>query len=171
MIIKIPDTSGLTTATVLNPKISENKIPDTCSLVTTAVLNTRIGEFEIKIPDSAKYITTQKFNKLTAENFAASLKQANLVNKTDFDNKLISFNRKITSGKTKYLEVQKKTKKLSNLTKKDDNFSSGRIYFLSNDGSQNTFVYQLTLDMLELKKGSWKSKAVYNSKPLYCFHA
>ena len=52
----------------------------------------------------------------------------------------------------------------------------GRIYFKSNDGSQNTFVYQPTLDTLELKKGkgtdyvlSWKSKGVYNSKrkPLY----
>ena len=86
-----------------------NKIPDTSSLVTTAVLNTRIGELEIKIPDSTKYITNQKFHKLTAENFAASLKQADLVNKTDFDNKLISFNRKLTSNKTKYLQVQKKT--------------------------------------------------------------
>ena len=37
------------------------------------------------------------------------LKQANLVRKTDFDNKLISFNRKITSNKTKYLEVQENT--------------------------------------------------------------
>ena len=55
-----------------------------------------------------KYITTPVFNKLTTENFAARLKQTNLVSKTDFDNKLTSFNRKITSNKTKYLEVQKK---------------------------------------------------------------
>ena len=38
-------------------------------------------------------------------NFAARLKQANFVSKTDFDNKLISFNRTITSNKTKYLEI------------------------------------------------------------------
>ena len=44
-----------------------------------------------------KYITTQEFDKLTAENFVTRLKQANLVTKTDLDNKLISFNRKITS--------------------------------------------------------------------------
>ena len=44
---------------------------------------------------------------------------------------------------------------------------SGKIYFTSNDGSQNNFVYQLTLDTLELKKGkgtdyvlSWKSEGV-----------
>ena len=73
--------------------------------MTTTILNTKISEVENKIPDDSKYITTQKFNKLTAENFAARLKQADLVNKTDFDNKLASFNKGITSNKTKYLEV------------------------------------------------------------------
>ena len=47
-----------------------------------------------------KNITTPEFNKLTAENFAARLGQANLaskndianfVNKTDFDDKLKSY--------------------------------------------------------------------------------
>ena len=54
------------------------------------VLNTKISEVENKIHDGSKYITTQEFNKLTAENFAARLKQADLVNKTDFDSKLTS---------------------------------------------------------------------------------
>ena len=45
--------------------------------------------------------------------------------KTTFDNKLISFNRKIASNKIKYLE-----------------FVLVTIYFTSNDGSQSTFVYQ-----------------------------
>ena len=112
-------------------------------------------------------------NRLTAENFTARFKQADLVNETDFDNKLISFNKKVTSNETKYLEVQKK---LNSLTAKYYNFLLGRIYFTSNDGSQNTFVYQPMLDTLELEKGkgtdyvlSWKSKGVYNSnhKPLY----
>ena len=48
-----------------------------------------------KIPDHTNYITTQEFNKLTTENFAAWLKQANLVSQTDCDNKPISFNRKL----------------------------------------------------------------------------
>ena len=86
---------------------------DTTSLVSTIVLNTKVGEVDNKIPDHAKYITTQEFSKLHAENFAARLKQVNLVNKTDFDNKIISFNRKITSNKTKYLEVQKKLNSLT----------------------------------------------------------
>ena len=84
---KIPDTSGLVTTTVLNTKIREveNKIPNTSNLVTTNVLNTKISEVENKIPDNSNYVTIQEFNKLTAENFAARLKQADLVNKTDFD--------------------------------------------------------------------------------------
>ena len=59
--------------------------------MTTTVLNTKISEVENKIPDNSKYITTPEFNKLTAEVFAARVKQADLVNKTDFDNKLTSF--------------------------------------------------------------------------------
>ena len=64
--------------------------------MTTAVLNTKMSEVKNKINDHSKYITTQEFNNLTAEKFAAKFKRANLVSKTDFDNKLISFNRKIT---------------------------------------------------------------------------
>ena len=71
------------------------------------------------------------------------------MSKTDFDNKLISFNRKITSKKTKYLEI---LKKLSSVTTKDYNFFLCRIYFTSNDRSQSTFVYHSIPDTLELKK-------------------
>ena len=56
------------------------------------------------------------------------------MNRTDFDNKLTNFNRRITSNKTKYLEVQKK---LNSLITKDYNFFFGRNYFTNNDGSQN----------------------------------
>ena len=125
------------------------KIPDTCGIVTPTVLNTKISEVENKIPDYAKYIANQELNKSTAENFAARLTQANSVSKTDFDNKLISFNRKVTSNKRKYLED---LIKLNNLTTKYYNFLLGRMYFTSNDGSQITFVNQPTLDTLELKK-------------------
>ena len=122
-------------------------------------------------PNYAKYIITPEFNKLTAEDFKARLKEADLVTNTDFDKKLTNFNRKITSNKIKYLEIQKK---LNSLITKD--FLSGKIYFTSNDWSQNTFFYQSTLDTLELKEYkvtdyalSWKSKRVFNSKlkPLY----
>ena len=104
------------TVTVLNTKISEaqNKIPDTSSLVNTTILNLIISEVENEIPDHAKYITSPEFNKLTAENLVARLKQANLVTKTDFNYKLTSFNKRITSNKTKKLELKKKT--TNNLT-------------------------------------------------------
>ena len=97
------------TTTILNTKISEvkNKISNTSNLVTTTFLNTKISEVENKIPNLDKYITTPVINKLIAKHFTARLKQANLVTKTDFDKKLTSFNRNITSNKTKYLEVQK----------------------------------------------------------------
>ena len=91
-------------------------IPDTSSLVTTAVSNTKIIEVENKIADNSIYITTQKLNKLTVQNLSARLKQADLVKKTDFDNKLTSFNRRIASNKPKYLEVQNK---LNSLITKD----------------------------------------------------
>ena len=110
---------------------------------------TKISEIENKISNSFKYITTQEFNKLTAENFAARLKQGDLVRKTDFDNELTSANRGITSNKTNHLEVQKK---LNSLITNDYTFFLWKIYFPTNDGSQNKFLDQPTLDILELKK-------------------
>ena len=90
------------------------------------------------------------------------------MSKTDFDKKLANFNRKITPNKTKYSEVQKK---LNSLITNYYNFFLGRMYFTSHDGSQNTFFYQIALNILELKidKGTdyiltWKSNGVYNSK-------
>ena len=63
---------------------------------------------------NCKYITTQEFNKLTVETFAAWLKQPNLATKadiadfvkdTDFENKLKSLNKNNASNKTKHLEA------------------------------------------------------------------
>ena len=63
-----------------------------------------INEIDRKITDhNHNSITTPEFSKLTLENFAARLKQADLaskinvvdlVKKTDFDNKLLGFNKK-----------------------------------------------------------------------------
>ena len=73
--------------------------------MTITVFNTKISEVGNKIHNHDKYITTPEFNKLTAEKFTPRLKQANLVSKTDFDKNLMSFDRKITSNESKYLEV------------------------------------------------------------------
>ena len=76
------------------------------------VYETKIGEIKKKITvhDPSNSITNQEFNKLTTKNFKDRLKIANLVSKTGFENKLISFNRKITSNNTNYVELQKKPK-------------------------------------------------------------
>ena len=135
----------------LNKKIGDvdEKIPNTSDSVTTTVLNTKVSEVKNKNPDNSKHITTQEINKLTAESFAARLKPADLVNKADFDNKLISFNKRVTSNNRKHVEVQKT---LNSLITKYYNLFLGRTRFTSNYGSQNTFVYQPTLDTLEFKK-------------------
>ena len=59
--------------------------------------------------------------------------------------------------------------KVKLLLTKHYSFFLGRIYFTSDHGSQNIFVYQTIINVLELKKGksaeyiiSWKSKGVYN---------
>ena len=87
----------------MNAKISkvEGKIPDTSSFVAITVLNT----------NNCKYITTQKFNKLMPENFAARLKQADLVKKTNFDNKLTRFKNKLLQIKQNIQKLKKKIKK------------------------------------------------------------
>ena len=96
----IPNISGLATNAALTAV--ESKIPDVSSLVKKTGFDTKVGEIEKKLTDHNhdKYITTPEFNKLTAKNFAARLKQANLVTKTDFDDKLKGLNQKINSNKT-----------------------------------------------------------------------
>ena len=84
--------------------VVENKIPDFSSLVKETGYKIKTTELKKKCTDHNhnKYITTPKFNKLTAENFVARLKQANLVTKTDFDDELKNSTKKVTSNKTKY---------------------------------------------------------------------
>ena len=128
---------------------ANKKIPDVSGLVTTTVLNLNIGSLYKKNTDyvaklseikkkklkhdyNNKYVTTKKFNRLLAENYTASLKQANLatksdiddfVEKTGFDDKLRNLNKKVTSNKKKQVEIKKKltdrTKKLHKYQKKD----------------------------------------------------
>ena len=83
---------------------------------------TSLTAVENEIPDYSKYITTPEFSKLTAENFAARLAQANLTNKndianfvkrTDFDAKLQNLNKKFTSNKTKCVFVENELNELS----------------------------------------------------------
>ena len=80
----------------------------------------------------------QKFNKLTTENFAARLKQANVITKTDFDDKLKSLNQKINLNKTKYFLLENEFKKVKTF---DSSYFIGKRYF-EGDGTQNYLVFQ-----------------------------
>ena len=83
---------------------------------------------------SNKYITTQEFNKSTAQNFAARLAQANLATKNDiaalvkqthFGDKLKTLNKKITSDKLSYVLVENELKKLQTF----DSFYWSKLLF------------------------------------------
>ena len=77
-----------------------------------------------------KYISISEFNKLTAENFAARLSQANLITKTDLDTKLRSLNKNINLNKTKHLALENKLEKTF-----DSSDFRGKIHFVDNDGT------------------------------------
>ena len=77
-------------------------------------------------------------NTLAASVFNTRLAQANLITKTDFDAKLSSLNRKITSNKSKHLLVENELKKLKTF---DSSYFIGKSHF-EQDGTQNYLVFQ-----------------------------
>ena len=109
---KIPDISKLATKTAL--ATVENKIPDVSKFVNKTDYNTEVIEIENKLTNHNhdKYIDTLEINKLTADAFNARIAQANLITKTEFDSRLSSLNRKITSNKTKHLLIENELNKL-----------------------------------------------------------
>ena len=93
-------------------------MPDASSLVKKKTdYDAKILNLENKVTnkDHDKNINTSEFNKLTTENFKATLAKASLVTKTDFDDKQKSLNKKNTPNKTKHLLVENKFEKLQNL--------------------------------------------------------
>ena len=116
---EIPSITNLATKASLNAV--ENKIPSVSNLVKKLTIIRKLIKLKRKIADHNhdKYITTPEFNKLTSENFAVRLKQANstsksdianFVNKTNFDDGLKNLNKKITSIKTKHVLVENELK-------------------------------------------------------------
>ena len=85
-----------------------------------------------------KYIVTPDFNNLAAGVFTARSTQADLVTKTDFDTKLQSLNKNITSNKTKHQLVENELKKLQ---KFDSSDFTGKSHF-EEDGTKNYLVFQ-----------------------------
>ena len=109
------------------------------NLVKKTDYDTKVNKNEKKITDHThdKCITTPEFNKLTAENFAARLAQADLVTKTNFDNKLTDLNTNIISNKTKDLVIENELKKLKIF---DSSYFQGKSRF-EDDGTQNWLVF------------------------------
>ena len=68
----------------------ENKIPNASNLVRKTDYDIKVGKIEKKLTDHKhdEYITITEFNKI-------KLAQADLVTKTDFDNKLTSLIEKL----------------------------------------------------------------------------
>ena len=66
-------------------KVNNITTTDARNLSKETDYSTKINEIETDVTDhnNDKYITTQKINTLTSENFAARLAEANLVSKTD----------------------------------------------------------------------------------------
>ena len=69
-------------------------VHDVSSLVKKNDYNGKVSDINKKVidHDNDEYITTSEFNKLTTQNFATRLSQANLVTRTDFDMKLTNLN-------------------------------------------------------------------------------
>ena len=135
---KIPDIGNLATKTALTTV--ENKIPCISNLVNKTDYNTRVTEIENELNNHNhnKYTDTSNFNALATNFFNASIAQANLITKTDFDAKLSSLNRKITQNKTKHLLVENELNKLKTF---DLNYFARKSHF-EEDGVQNYLVFQ-----------------------------
>ena len=135
---KIPSISSLATKTALN--MVENKIPSGSSLIKKTDYDRKISEIEKKPTDHnhEKYITTPKFNTLTADAFEARLEQANLVTKTDFENSVPSLDSEIAANKTKNESIENEFKKLKTF---DASYFRGKSH-IEEDGTQNYLVFQ-----------------------------
>ena len=147
---KIQDVSSLAKKTALTAV--ENKIPDVSSLVNNNNNNNNKKIVIIIIQESEsvrlkkklvdhnhdKYITTPEFNTLAACVFNSRLAQTNFITKMEFDAKLSSLNRKITSNSSKNLLVENELKKLKIF---DSSYFIGKSHFEEN-GTQNYLVFQ-----------------------------
>ena len=126
---------------------------------------TEITEIENKFNNHNhdKYIDTWELNRLAADVSNARLAQANLIIKTDFDAKLSSLNKKITSSKAKRLLIENELNKLKT-------FDSSYFISKSHFGiiTQNYLVFQPIIRYFKVNMIitvadyvlSWKSKGL-----------
>ena len=134
---KIPRITGLATNSALT--VFEN-IPNVSSLVKKTDYDTKITEIQNKVNDHNydKHIANPEFNTMVASVFSARLARANLITKTDFDAKLKSLSKTITSNKTKHLLVENELKKLKTF---DLSYFKGKGHF-EEDSAESYLVFQ-----------------------------
>ena len=83
------DVAKKTEYNILVKRVNNTNTTDTSDLVKKTDYDTKTNE--ITNHDHDEYITTQEFNKLTSDNFAAKLAQANVASK----NNTVNFIKKI----------------------------------------------------------------------------
>ena len=132
---KILDLSNLATKTALTT-VEDN----ISNLVKRKYYNTKVTEIEDKLTNHNhdKYIDTSEFNKLAVDVFNLRLAHAKLITKTEFDSKLSSLNRKITSNKSKHLLAENELNKLKTF---DLSYFIDKSHF-DEDGTQIYLVFQ-----------------------------
>ena len=92
--------------------------------------------------------------------------------KVYFKDKLKNLNKKVTSNKTKYLEVEKKltdlTTKAAEISGKGYYFLLGRMYSSGDNGYQNVLIFAPVLSSLTLdsnkKANNWVSTGISSEK-------
>ena len=121
-----------------------------------------ISELERKLTDynHDRYATTPELNTLATDVFNARLTQANLITKTDFDTKLSSLNREITSNNVKHLLVENVLKKLKTF---DLSYFIGKSYF-EEGGTQNYSVFQSMFRCFKRIAGVGNGSYIYYQK-------
>ena len=143
---KIPNIASLATTTTTALTAVENEIPNDSNLVKKTDYNTKISKTENKITTAQcqdKCITTQGFNKLTSESFAATQKQGNLASKSDIDNNVKK--KKVYLNKIELNELSKKVKSLSTKKLRKDLINKFSIHneakYFSSGIFQNYLVF------------------------------
>ena len=69
-----------------------------------------------------------------------------MVTKTDFDDKLKGFNKRINSNKEKHVLIENEFKKLQTF---DSSYFRGKSHFVDSDGTQNLYFSQYS-DILKV---------------------
>ena len=71
-------------------------------------------DYDAKIKDiGGTYFTTADYNKLTSDILDVTIKQKELVNKSEIDKNLINISKETTSNKTRHIKTDKKVTDLT----------------------------------------------------------